>query len=137
FPPGTVFLVVVDPGVGTERRLIAAAAGDYCFVAPDNGVLTYVLASEPGYKAVELAHPDYRLQPVSQTFHGRDILAPAAAHLAAGVPPEEFGPAVDALQMLSLPQLSIDDDLICGEVIHIDHFGNIVTSIGEMSWLDE
>jgi S-adenosyl-L-methionine hydrolase (adenosine-forming) len=137
FPLGTVFLVVVDPGVGTKRRLIAAAAGDYCFVAPDNGVLTYALASEPGYKAVELVRPDYRLQPVSQTFHGRDIFAPAAAHLAAGVPLEDFGPAVDALQMLPLPELNIDDHLIRGEVIHIDHFGNIVTSIGEMSWLDE
>ncbi|MBI5670885.1 MAG: SAM-dependent chlorinase/fluorinase [Chloroflexi bacterium] len=132
FAPGTVFLTVVDPGVGGVRRPLAAQAGDYSFVGPDNGVLSYALAEHDDVLAVELSNPDYRLEAVSTTFHGRDIFAPAAAHLAAGVPLAEFGPVIEDYYRLPAPQLVIQGSIIEGEVIHVDHFGNIVTSIGEI-----
>lgn len=132
FAPGTVFLTVVDPGVGSTRRPLAAQAGEYHFVGPDNGVLSYALAEYEDVQAVELSSPDYRLVAVSTTFHGRDIFAPAAAHLAAGVPLSEFGPVVEDYYRLPAPQLIISGSAIEGEVIHIDHFGNVVTSIGEI-----
>lgn len=132
FAAGTVFLTVVDPGVGTVRRALAAQAGEYYFVGPDNGVLSYALAEHDNVEAVELSNPDYRLDAISSTFHGRDIFAPAAAHLAAGVPLSEFGPAVEDYYRLPAPQLTISDSAIEGEVIHLDHFGNVITSIGEI-----
>lgn len=132
FPPGTVFLVVVDPGVGSIRRPLAARAGEYTFIGPDNGVLTYALAEYEDVRAVELSNPEYRLDMPSHTFHGRDIFAPAAAHLANGVPLEDFGPPVDDYYRLPPLLLDINGSTISGEVIHIDHFGNLVTSIGEI-----
>lgn len=132
FPSGTVFLVVVDPGVGSVRRPLAAHAGDYYFVGPDNGVLTYALAEYEEVAVVELTNTDYRLDILSHTFHGRDIFAPAAAHLANGITLAEFGPPVDDYYRLPPPLLDISGSTISGEVIHIDHFGNVVTSIGEI-----
>ena len=137
FPSGTIFLVVVDPGVGSVRRPIAVRAGEYTFVAPDNGVLTYTLRQFASFQAVGLENTDYHLATVSQTFHGRDIFAPSAAHLAAGVALAEFGAMLSDLVQLPVPLLAIEENFIVGEVIHIDHFGNIVTSIGSLSWLDE
>lgn len=137
FPRGTVFLVVVDPGVGSARRPIAVEAAGYYFVAPDNGVLSYALSGIEVNRIVELANPAYRLPVVSQTFHGRDIFAPAAAHLASGVNIEQLGPALDKLNTLPTPDLSIRENRIGGEVIHIDRFGNVITSIGAWTWLDE
>ncbi len=134
FAPGTIFLVVVDPGVGSARRAIAAQAGAYYFVAPDNGVLSYLLDETENATVVELANPIYQLVPVSNTFHGRDIFAPAAAHLAAGIPLSEFGPSVEHIaQQLNLP-LRIDGTQITGQIISADHFGNLITSIGELHW---
>jgi S-adenosylmethionine hydrolase len=134
FAPGTVFLVVVDPGVGSARRAIAAQADDYFFVAPDNGVLSYILDEVDSKIVVELTNPAYQLIPVSNTFHGRDIFAPAAAHLAAGVPISEFGLPVEHIaQQLNL-SLNIDEKQITGQIISADHFGNIITSIGEFHW---
>lgn len=132
FTPGTVFLTVVDPGVGGVRRGLVARAGEYGFVGPDNGVLSYALAEHDPIKVVDLTNPDYRLDAISSTFHGRDIFAPAAAHLAAGVSLSEFGPVIEDYYRLPAPQLIISDSAIEGEVIHIDHFGNVVTSIGEI-----
>jgi hypothetical protein len=134
FPRNTVFLVVVDPGVGSARRGLAVQAGEYSFVAPDNGVLSYALAEAGAHQAVMLSSPAYRLAAVSNTFHGRDIFAPAAAHLAMQVPLAEFGPVVHDMVRLSQPTLSIKKDAIIGEVIHIDRFGNLITSIGRMAW---
>ena len=136
FAPGTIFLVVVDPGVGSTRKAIAVQAGGYSFVAPDNGVLSYVLAEHENPIVVELTNPAYRLFPVSNTFHGRDIFAPAAAHLAAGVPLNRFGAKLD--QIVQQPELllQIDDSQIMGEVIYADHFGNLITSIGQFRWAD-
>lgn len=135
FSPRTIFLVVVDPGVGSQRRPLAVQAGDYLFVAPDNGVLSYVLAETQVLSAVELTNPAYQITPVSQTFHGRDIFAPAAAYLATGVPVHAFGPEVPQPEMLPAPHLHIDQTAVTGQVTRIDRFGNIITSIGQMRWL--
>jgi S-adenosylmethionine hydrolase len=128
FPRGTVFLVVIDPGVGSVRRPVAVHAGDYGFVAPDNGVLGYTLAQLGAYKAVELDAPSG----VSYTFHGRDIFAPAAARLARGDALASLGKPVETLTELPVPVLSAGAGRISGEVVHIDHFGNVVTSIGRL-----
>lgn len=134
FPKGTIFLVVVDPGVGTARRPILVDAGDYAFIAPDNGVLSYVLALLDDYDVYALSNPEYRLENVSNTFHGRDIFSPAAAHLAQGVAPTNFGDQLDDIVRLPLPELSQSEGVISGEVMAIDNFGNVITSIGTMSW---
>lgn len=134
FPKGTVFLVVVDPGVGSKRRPIALTSDAYIFVAPDNGVLSYVLRELGGVRAVELTNSAYRLRETSRTFHGRDIFAPATAHLASGVPLEQFGSPVEKPIMLSEPVCVVENDFITGEVLHIDHFGSLITSIGLLQW---
>ncbi|MBZ0291047.1 MAG: SAM-dependent chlorinase/fluorinase [Anaerolineae bacterium] len=136
FAPGTIFLVVVDPGVGGRRRPVAVQAGDYFFVAPDNGVLAYVLSELNPGKIVNLTNPAHQLSEVSHTFHGRDIFAPAAAHIANGTPLEALGEVVDTLVDFMVPELEIGHKTITGEVVHIDNFGNVVTSIGVVQWLD-
>lgn len=137
FSPGTVFLIVIDPGVGSTRRPIAVQAGEYLFVAPDNGILTYVLSELAPEKVVVLENMDYQLPDRSRTFHGRDIFAPAAAHLAAGVPLERFGAAAGDLFTLPAPTLTVAKGQIEGEVMHIDRFGNIITSIGKLAWIHD
>ncbi|NPA06883.1 MAG: SAM-dependent chlorinase/fluorinase [Chloroflexi bacterium] len=134
FPRGTVFLIVVDPGVGTQRRAIRVDSAGYSFIAPDNGVLTYLLTLDPHARAWELRAPAYRLPRVSTTFHGRDIFAPAAAHSALGVPGPAFGPALglDALVRIPLPRLQIYPDRIEGQTLHADRFGNVLTSLGRL-----
>jgi hypothetical protein len=135
FPPGTIFVVVVDPGVGSDRRLVAVQAGGYTFVAPDNGVLSYALAELGDARAVELTNSAYRLPHVSATFHGRDIFAPAAAYLAGGVNFDDLGTPIAQLRVFLSPDLVIEDGTISGEVLHVDHFGNIVTSVGKLEWV--
>lgn len=134
FPEGTVHLIVVDPGVGSTRRAIAVQTPHARFVAPDNGVLSYALAGVESYTAVELANPKYQLPVVSSTFHGRDIFSPAAAHLAAGVPLEKLGPVLDSIVLLDAPHLVVGEDRIEGEVVRVDHFGNLRTSIHLLDW---
>ncbi len=130
FPPDTVHLVVVDPGVGSDRRALAVRTSQGVFVAPDNGVLSYVLASANVDEAVSLTNPAYRLPEVSTTFHGRDIFAPAAAHLAGGVPLSELGPR--AINLVRLPppgpEFTPEGDLIA-HVMHVDHFGNLILDV--------
>lgn len=137
FEPGTVFLVVVDPGVGTTRKAIAAQAGDYFFVGPDNGVLSYALAELENPSVVELSNHTYQLTPVSNTFHGRDIFAPAAAHLAAGVSLQEFGAPVERIAQQLTPSFKINMPEISGQIMFGDHFGNLTTSIGELRWIND
>jgi len=134
FPPQTIFLVVVDPGVGTEREPIAVQTNYGIYVAPNNGVLSYLIPHIQVEHVVILQNADYRLPGVSATFHGRDIFAPAAAHLANSVPITEFGPAVPEFYQLNSPVLEIGESQIRGEVLHVDHFGNIITSIGHLIW---
>ena len=137
FPAGTTFLVIVDPGVGSTRRPLIVKAGGYTFIAPDNGILTYVMAELRQFQAHVLENPRYRLPNVSHTFHGRDIFAPAAAHLAAGVDITRFGPPVDEIVQLPQPTLEISDNRFVGEITHIDHYGNLVTSIGWLRHVEE
>ncbi|MDY7078889.1 MAG: SAM-dependent chlorinase/fluorinase [Chloroflexota bacterium] len=134
FPSHTVHLVVVDPGVGSARRPIALRTPAGLFVGPDNGVFSYVMACEPVQTIVELADPRYRLSQTSYTFHGRDVFAPAAAHLAAGVPITALGPPVSDPVTFSSPRLEVASGGITGEVLYTDHFGNLITSIGRLVW---
>ena len=134
FPVGSVHLAVVDPGVGSDRRLIAVEAGGHFFVGPDNGLLRWVVEwlAGGGWRAVELTEQRYWLAPaseVSHTFHGRDIMAPVAAHLAAGVAPERLGSPVGTLAGASLPRPVWDGNRLRGEILHVDHFGNAITNI--------
>lgn len=136
FPKGTVHLAVVDPGVGTSRRPLAVAAGGMMLVGPDNGIFTPLIRVWGLEKAVETRNVAYwREGDPSCTFHGRDIFAPVAAHLAAGVPMDELGPRVADLVSLSLPTLDLrpPHDLV-GEVIYLDHFGNAITNLGVLEW---
>jgi S-adenosylmethionine hydrolase len=128
FPPGTVHLAVVDPGVGTARRALVVATADATFVAPDNGLLTPFFAGG-GWRAFELASSELRLARVSRTFHGRDVFAPAAAHLARGVAPERFGPPVTDPVRVSWPEVRASGTAVAGAVLHVDRFGNLITSI--------
>ncbi|MBI3624707.1 MAG: SAM-dependent chlorinase/fluorinase [Candidatus Rokubacteria bacterium] len=128
FPPGTIHLAVVDPGVGSPRRPLAIAAGGQQFVGPDNGLFSFLFCAGD-WSAVRLEAPAYRLPAVSQTFHGRDIFAPAAAHLALGTPLEQFGPPVTDPVVISWPAARREGDQLVGEVIYTDRFGNLVTSV--------
>jgi S-adenosylmethionine hydrolase len=156
FPDGTVHVAIVDPGVGSTRRALAVRTAGATYVGPDNGVLSYPLtgyrlpgvggpAAElpqtagpfaPGVEAIQLDRPQYRLPAVSNTFHGRDIFAPAAAHLAAGVPFAALGtPVIDPVTMpLPWPQQLLDGS-IRGAVLHQDKFGNLITDI-PVQWLE-
>ncbi len=133
FPPGTIHVAVVDPGVGTIRRPIAARLGSQFFVLPDNGLITLLLEqAEAASDSVELVHldrPQYWLPEVSHVFHGRDIFAPCAAHLANGALLTELGTPIRDPQRLKFPTPTQIDHGLRGEVIHIDHFGNLSTSI--------
>ncbi len=128
FPSGSVHLAVIDPGVGSARRALGLRAGGHYFVGPDNGLFSGALAAG-GWSAVSIEAPAYRLPGVSQTFHGRDIFAPAAAHLASGVPLERLGPAIADPVRLELPGSRREGDEVVGEVIGNDRFGNLLTSV--------
>jgi S-adenosylmethionine hydrolase len=134
FPAGTIFLVVVDPGVGTTRRGLAVEAGDRRFVAPDNGVLTAVLQETPPKRVVELVERRYARPTVSRTFEGRDRFAPAAAWIAKGTDLNAFGRPVADFRMLDLPQPIVDGGVLRGMVIRVDRFGNVVTNIDRRSY---
>ncbi len=147
FPQKTIHLVVVDPGVGTERRAIILRTPLADFVAPDNGVLSYVIQQsstkpvvdnvnvgqvelEPELEAVALTEPRFWRSPVSPTFHGRDVFAPVAALLSLGFPPINFGEAITSVTMLPLPYpyQALDGSPV-GHILHIDNFGNLITNI--------
>ena len=128
FPGGTVHLAVVDPGVGTARRALAARARGQLFVAPDNGLLEWALA-DPGAEVRSLTEPRYFRQPVSRTFHGRDVFAPVAAHLARGVPLAKLGPLVADPVRLARPAPRPVDGELEGHVMFVDRFGNALTDL--------
>jgi S-adenosyl-L-methionine hydrolase (adenosine-forming) len=129
FMPEGIHLAVVDPGVGSDRRAIALRGSDgRLYVGPDNGLLAYAADKLGGVEeAVELANPAYRLEPVAHTFHGRDVFAPASAHLAAGVELKELGPALgaDELVRIDVPAPSIGQRRIRATVLYVDRFGNV------------
>jgi len=131
FPEGTIHVAVVDPGVGTKRRPIIVEAERSLYVGPDNGLLILAAQNE-GIKCIrEITNPKYMLKKISRTFHGRDIFSPAAAYLAKGVKPSEFGPIIENPVKPSFSAPKIRKEMIIGEVIHIDGFGNLITNISE------
>ncbi len=129
FAKGTVHVVVVDPGVGSSRKPIAVRTADYFFVGPDNGVLSWALMQEKVEAVHLLENSAYFLRPVSQTFHGRDIFAPVAAHLSRGVAIGKLGTALKDMVRLDWPQPRKGRDGIEGEVVYIDRFGNAITNL--------
>ena len=135
FPAGTIFLCVVDPGVGSDRSAVIVKSGHHIFIGPDNGIFSLVL--ESGYQVYELINPKYLLSGPSRTFHGRDIFAPAAAHAACGVLPSKFGPKSSDLFLLPDPLLELHPpETIRGQVLHADRFGNLLTSLGCFQYQD-
>ena len=149
FPQDAIHVAVVDPGVGTSRRAILLATSEGRFLAPDNGLLTYVIRQSAEYEtairggafaeavhvpipagcaAYELSNQDLRLSPLSDTFHGRDLFAPAAAHLSLGVPTGEVGPRLDSLICLCIPRPEERGNSV-GCIVHIDGYGNLITTI--------
>ena len=130
FPTRTVHIVVVDPGVGTARRPILASSDKYHFVAPDNGVLSMVYARESRMHVRHITSDHYFLQPVSNTFHGRDIFAPVAAYLAKEVDSLKFGEEVQEYVRFSAPKpKAVDENRLRGVVLKVDRFGNLITNI--------
>lgn len=136
FPKGTLHLAVVDPGVGTKRKAVAVSFKGHSFLAPDNGLLSLVLGGGASStlpsqaRAYAITNPRYRLKRVSSTFHGRDIFAPAAAHLSRGLPIRRLGPSLKRLVTLDVAfPVRERDGSLRGAVLHVDAFGNLVTNI--------
>ena len=131
FPRGTIYICVIDPGVGSARQPIAVHAGNWFFVGPDNGLLSYVLAEQPIYEAVALSNSTYHFPQVSATFHGRDVFAPVAAHIAHGVTLGDLGTPLhpSSLKRLDLEYANRQDGQITAQIVYIDHFGNLITDL--------
>ena len=129
FPENTVHCAVVDPGVGTERSAIAVWTKQGIFVGPDNGIFSFVFKVHHPEKVVNLSNKNFFLSPVSHTFHGRDIFAPASAHLACGEPLESFGEEISIFKEILINVATIEGRIIRGEIIHVDRFGNLITNI--------
>jgi S-adenosylmethionine hydrolase len=130
FPLGTIFVCVVDPGVGASRRILCVRIGGYYFLAPDNGLLRNILATEPVSEAVNVMQKKYYQKRISTTFHGRDIFAPVAAHLANGISMKKFG-AITQLKQTNDVFVRINgtsEKKLSGAILHIDRFGNIITN---------
>lgn len=132
FPAGTIHLAVVDPGVGTARKALLVSAESQWFLAPDNGLLSYVFSGEETWTAYEITADHYFRKPVSATFHGRDVFAPVAAWLSRDIPAHQFGVRLDDPVRLKLPGLTrVRDSLIQAAVLAVDAFGNLVTNLKE------
>lgn len=129
FPAGTIFLSVVDPGVGTARRILLARTEKYDFIAPDNGLLTLALDGVRSLELRSISNPKYFLTESSRTFEGRDRMAPAAAWLSLGTPASEFGPLLDRFEKLSVRKPRLEKGRVTGEVAYVDKFGNLITNI--------
>lgn len=135
FPPGTIHLVVIDPGVGSERRPLLIQTERYFFIAPDNGVLSFPLSREKVKLIVEITKSKYFLKEVSSTFHGRDIFSPVAAWLSRGAEARDFGSVVKDYHKIAFPQLKRSGKRQWqAEVFHIDKFGNIISNIDRSQW---
>ncbi|MBI4971606.1 MAG: SAM-dependent chlorinase/fluorinase [Candidatus Omnitrophica bacterium] len=129
FPKDTIHVAVVDPGVGSKRKILCACTPSGIFVGPDNGIFTPILDRERKSEVFEVNNPKLFLTKISNTFHGRDKMAPAAAHLAAGFPLEQVGPRLKSWERIDLPRPKIERSKITGKVISIDRFGNLITNI--------
>jgi S-adenosylmethionine hydrolase len=131
FPKGTIHVAVVDPGVGTRRRSILIQAQQGFFIGPDNGLLILAAEHQGISRIHEITNSRFMLPQVSSTFHGRDVFASAAAHLANGVQPTEFGSEICDVAKSEFTKVTLGKDVLVGEVLHVDNFGNIITNIGE------
>ena len=129
FPADTIHVAVIDPGVGTDRAMLYARIGRQQYVAPDNGVLSRLARRHAPERVIRLKNPKYWLNPISKTFHGRDIMAPVAAHLSLGVDPAELGPVCEAIGQLEWAEPRRSADRIDGVVLEIDSFGNLITNV--------
>ena len=129
FPPGTIHLAVVDPGVGTKRRALAARARECFWVGPDNGLFHLVFQEGDPVDLVSLENPRYFRETVSPTFQGRDIFAPVAAHLSLGTPLHDFGPPIDKPAVLPWPQPVFTPEAVRGEIVYVDGFGTLLSNI--------
>lgn len=129
FPRKTIFVAVVDPGVGSERKAILVESENYYFIAPDNGLLSFVFNGELNFRVYELTNGKFFKNPISRTFHGRDVFAPAAAHLSNGENPSEFGAeTIDFIRIEENKIKRVSAHEIEGEIIHADRFGNLITN---------
>ncbi len=130
FPPGSIHLVVVDPGVGSSRRPIAARSRQYGFVAPDNGVLSFIFDREEDIEVRHVTAAQYFLQPLSNTFHGRDIFAPVAAWVSKGIGMDQLGSLITDYVRITPPRPKrIEEGLLAGSVLKVDKFGNLITNL--------
>lgn len=129
FPAHTIHVAVVDPGVGTERRAIAVQSGEFIFLAPDNGLLSYVLEREPEVQCYTLDRSQFHLPRVGRTFHGRDVFAPIAGHLAAGRSLDQIGTPIDSMTALDLPRPVPTESGWIAHILCADHFGNLITDL--------
>jgi len=129
FPAGTIHVCVVDPGVGSDRRILYAHLRDQHFVLPDNGLISNLASRWPPSKMIDVSNRKYWLGEVSATFHGRDIMAPVAAHLSLGVSPQQLGNPCDDYVTLHWPQATSVENKIQGQVVSVDSFGNLITNI--------
>lgn len=129
FPPETVHVAIVDPGVGSPRRALCVETNVGRFVGPDNGVLSLAADAAGIRRIVELTDERFFLHPRSRTFHGRDVFAPVAAALAIGTPPANLGQECTNLERLRLPEPTTDGDVVRGEVLYVDHFGNLISNL--------
>lgn len=129
FPPGTIHVIVVDPGVGTDRAILAVSAIGQIFLAPDNGLLSLIFERDPQAQVRRVENRALFRPELSSTFHGRDIFAPVAAHLASGVPFEAVGPATADYILGIIPHAQVSGETVRGRIIYKDHFGNLITNI--------
>ena len=136
FPKGTVHVAVVDPGVGSSRRLMAVKATGHFFVGPDNGIFWPVIKETPDAEIVEISEERYFLSHVTSTFHGRDVFTPVAAHISLGIDIDRLGQQVSDPEKLTLPQPYIEDDILKGEITRVDSFGNLITNISQDTLTD-
>jgi S-adenosylmethionine hydrolase len=136
FPKGTIFLAIVDPGVGSKRKAIIVKTKDFYFVSPDNGLLSLVLKELPPLKIIEISNDKYFLKPVSFTFQARDIFAPVVGYLSKGEKVDNFGKEVFTYRKLDFPPLKLNKEILEGEIIYVDHFGNLITNIDEKTFKD-
>jgi S-adenosylmethionine hydrolase len=129
FPRHTIFVCVVDPEVGSERKIIYIDAQDYCFIAPDNGLLWMTVNDQDVRKVITLANYNYFLSRIPSTFEGRDKMAPVAAYASLGIESTQFGPTQSGIEKLEMPEPLRERDLLVGEIIYFDYFGNAITNI--------
>jgi len=131
FPAGTLHVVVVDPEVGSSRKILYVEAGGYRFLVPDNNVLQFVLSRTPAQRVISVTNTEFFLPRQSATFHGRDIFAPVAGHLVRGLDPTRLGEEIHDYRYWPPPEPRQEDDFLVAEIIYIDHFGNLITNVRE------